>query len=116
MARSWRPREDARKEFAQKMRKIDEFCAANNISHVQSVSGDSYTFQIDGQAYRVANHRVDTSGNRTYNVLGEQIQHNHQEQAPTDIIHIHASKTRIVDIYNNLKAGLELDRRGNVKG
>lgn len=32
---------------------------------------------------------------------------------PDDTVYITASKTRIIDIYNDLAAGYELDKRGN---
>lgn len=95
----WKPSKTALKEFAKKMDEIDEFCKNNGIS--QSTSSDSYYFDIDGQSYRVSNHSVESSK-----------YHNGRKEG---VIYIHASKTRIIEIYENLKAGKKLDGFGKIK-
>ena len=110
----WKPSRTKAKEFAQKMKEIDDFCNENNI--VQSSSSDSYYFEINGQKYRVSNHTVDASNRGAYDELTgsnkRELYHPNGEE--DDTIYITAGKTRIMDIYNNLKAGKKLDRRGNV--
>lgn len=109
----WRPSKTQAKQFAQQMQEIDEFCAENGIE--QSASGDSYYFRINGQKYRVSNHTVATSNKGAYDeIYGAKRKLYHPEGEEEDTIYITASKTRIIDIYNNLKAGKKLDRRGNI--
>jgi hypothetical protein len=49
-----------------------------------------------------------------YNEFGEQIREKyHENKESDDVIYITAGKTRIIEIYNDLKAGHKLDRRGN---
>ena len=101
----WKPSKQARREFAKKMQEIDDFCAKNNIT--QSRTSDSYYFDIDGQNYRVSNHSVEASNLHSGGKY-------HSQGREDDTIYIHASKTRLIDIYNDLKAGKKLDGRGNV--
>ena len=112
--RKWKPSKTAKREFAQKMNEIDEFCRENRIH--QSASSDSYYFSINGKNYRVSNHSVEASNARAFTDSGEQIREKyHPDGREDDVIYIHASKTRIKEIYNNLVAGYELDGRGNIK-
>ena len=39
----------------------------------------------------------------------------HPEGREADVVYIHASKTRIMEIYNDLKAGHKLDGKGRRK-
>lgn len=103
--RKWKPSKTAKREFAQKMNSIEDFCKENNISH--SKTSDSYYFEIDGQKYRVSNHSVEASN---YNSGGRY----HNDGRRVDTIYIHAGKTRVMDIFNDLKAGKKLDSRGNI--
>lgn len=94
-------REDKR-EFAMKMKEIEEFCAKNSID--ASLSKDSYYFTIRGQKYRVSNHSVESSSrcHPGYHRGGRQ----------PDVKYIHASKTRIIEIFTDLKDGWVLDGHG----
>ena len=110
----WKPSKSATREFAKKMSEIDEFCHVNGIS--QSRTSDSYYFEINGQKYRVSNHSVEASNASAYDWTGEQVREKYHENGREyDVIYIHASKTRIIEIYGNLKAGLKLDGNGNIK-
>lgn len=113
--RKWKPSKTARREFAQKMDAIGEFCADNGIH--QSLNGDSYYFFLNGRNYRVSNHSVEASNAKAYDsVTGEQRRMEyHPGGREEDVIYIHASKTRIMQIYADLKAGYELDGHGNRK-
>lgn len=112
--RKWRPSKTQKKEFAIKMREIEEFCLENGIS--TSCSYDSYYFEINDVRYRVSNHTIEASNRAAFDKLtGEQLRPlYHFESREEDVFYIHAGKTRIIEIYNNLKAGKKLDHRGYV--
>ncbi len=109
----WRPSKKAAREFSETMREIDAFCAENGID--RSASSDSYYFRLNGKNYRISNHSVEASNSAAYDrVTGEQRRElYHSTGREPDTVYIHASKTRIIEIYNALKAGKTLDGRGN---
>lgn len=111
----YKPSKTKIREYAEKMDRIDDFCSKNNIS--RSANSDSYYFELNGQKYRVSNHSVESSNRGAYEEgTHEQIRElYHPEGREKDTIYIHAGKTRIMEIYENLKAGKELDGRGNIK-
>lgn len=113
--RRWKPSKTAMKEFSDKMQEIDEFCAANGI--VQSRLSDSYYFELNGQKYRVSNHSVEASNSAAYDDFTYEKKREvyHKNGREEDTIYIHAGKTRIIEIYTDLKNGYELDGRGNRK-
>lgn len=119
MGFKYKPSKAARAEFAAKMKEIADFCTRNGIS--QSRNGDSYYFTINDQEYRVSNHSVEASDRAAFKediFTGEMVQVRdlyHEGGRKKDTVYIHAGKTRIIDIYNDLKAGYELDGRGNRK-
>ena len=108
----WKPSKTAKKIFAQKMDEIDAFCVANGID--ASASNDSFYFVLNGVNYRVSNHTIEASNKAAYDkITGQQIRAlYHGSRRDADTVYIHASKTRIIDIYNDLKAGYVLDGRG----
>ena len=109
--KKWKPSKKAAREFAQQMDEINEFCAAHGID--SSRSNDSYYFTVDGQKYRVSNHTVERSNAKAYTEDGTQIRDvYHSGGRKDDTIYITASKTRIIEIYNDLQAGHKLDGRG----
>ena len=87
-------------DFKEQMEKIEKFCLVNKID--KSRTSDSYYFTLNDVNYRVSNHSVNSSS-----------YHNGKEEG---VIYIHASKTRIIEIYNNLKKGLKLNGRGQIIG
>lgn len=108
----WKPSKKAASEFKAKMEEIEDFCIKNNIS--KSLSSDSYYFVINGQKYRVSNHTIEASNNQAYDWMGQQVRPKyHDDKREDDVIYIHASKTRIIDIYNDLKNGYKLNGKGN---
>ena len=110
--RKWKPSKAAAKEYAQKMDEISAFCSENGIS--ASISCDSYYFFIGSQRYRVSNHSVEASNSAAFDdVFGQIRPLYHEGGREDDTIYIHAGKTRIIEIYNDLKAGYKLDGRGN---
>ena len=113
MAR-WKPSRTAAREYAAKMDEIEEFCKKNKINH--SASMDSYYFEVAGHRYRVSNHSAEASNAAAYDWTGQQVRElYHAGGRQGDTRYIHAGKTRIMEIYNDLMAGYELDGRGNRK-
>ena len=108
------PSKSAKREFAKTMQEIEDFCEKNDIS--SSRSNDSYYFSINGQKYRVSNHTVEASNQNAFDRWGEQIRElYHPDGREADVIYITAGKTRIRQIYNDIKAGKILDGRGYPK-
>lgn len=95
----WKPSKAAAKAFAEQMDNIVVFCNENGI--IYSSTMDSYYFTVNGQQYRVSNHSVESSTKY------------HNGRKP-DVIYIHASKTRIIDIYTALQHGKHLDGHGYI--
>ena len=112
MNRRFKPSRTNAREFAEKMDVVSEFCAEHNISHSRAM--DSFYFCIRGQSYRVSNHTVEASNRAAFGDLGQTRELYHSAR-DADTIYIHASKTRIIEIYENLAAGHEIDGRGNAK-
>lgn len=110
--RKWRPSKSRSIQFAIEMDKITEFCNENNIT--ASKSNNSYYFTLNGKNYRVSNHTIEKSNSATFDTdtgfQKRELYHNTKRDA--DTIYIHAGKTRIIEIYNDLKAGYELDGKG----
>lgn len=112
--RRWRPSKSAIADFKAKMDEVREFCDEKGINYSQSM--DSFYFVLNGQNYRVSNHSVEASNRHAFTEDGEQIRElYHEDGRRDDTIYIHASKTRVKEIYQNLEAGKVLDGRGNVK-
>ena len=108
----WTPSKKAAKEFAQKMDEISGYCATNGIGCSSNM--DSFYFFISGQEYRVSNHSIEASNARARNFMGTQVREKyHPDKGEHDVIYIHASKTRLIDIHMDLLAGRKLDGRGN---
>ena len=108
--RKWKPSKSQARAFAQEMEEIAEFCVENGIS--QSRSGDSYYFTIDGKRYRVSNHTISASNRGAFDELTGEKRRELYHDGISEEIEITAGKTRIREIYNDLKAGYELDKRG----
>lgn len=112
--RRWKPSKTAKREFAQKMDEVREFCNEKGIDYSSRM--DSFYFNLNGKAYRVSNHSIEASNAGAYDEFGNQIREKyHESSRDAETTYIHASKTRIIDIYNDLVNGYELDGRGNRK-
>lgn len=108
--RKWKPIKTKAREFAKEIDLIKDFCNENGIDYSHNM--DSYYFALDGKKYRVSNHTIESSNAAAY-VDGIQIRGKyHNDTRDVDTIYIHAGKTRIKDIYNDLKAGFTLDGKG----
>lgn len=106
----WKPSTSAKRDFAMKMQEIENFCSEKGIT--QSHSGDSYYFEIRGQKYRISNHTVEASDRGAYDSTGAQVREKYHGGRADDTIYITAGKTRIIEIYEALEAGRDLDGRG----
>ena len=115
MYKKWSPSRKAKREFAEKMKEIYDFCTEHGI--YASRTNDSYYFTINGVDYRVSNHSVETSNKAAYDEVSGAKQRPlyHDDGRKDDTVHIHAGKSRIIEIYNDLEAGFKLDGRGNRK-
>lgn len=112
--RRYKPNKAEAREFAALMRKIEDFCLDHGIQ--RSMRSDSYYFVLNGQNYRVSNHSVEASNRSAYDDFGNLKRELYHQNGREDyVVYIHASKTRIMDIYNDLAAGFILDGRGNRK-
>ena len=98
------------REYAQKMDDVDDFCRDNGISASRSL--DSFYFTLNDVKYRVSNHTLQASDRGMRDSLtGEKLRgsyHNNDD----DLVCFTAGKTRIEQVYNDLKAGYKLDKRG----
>lgn len=103
----WKPSKTAKREFASKMKEIDEYCRDNGIS--QSASSDSYYFTHNGIAYRISNHAVE----RSVSSDGYRY-HGNSDEYRTNVFCIHAGKTRIIEIHKLITSGVQVDHKGNV--
>lgn len=113
MYKKWKPSKTVKREFAIKMKEVDDFCAEHGIS--ASYSNDSYYFTIRDTKYRVSNHSVEASNAAAYDSLTGEKRRDlyHEGGRESNTVYIHAGKTRIIEIYNDLTAGYKLDGRGN---
>lgn len=111
-SRKWKPSKAKINEFKKQMEEIDEFCRKHSIQ--QSASSDSYYFTLNGQHYRISNHTIEASNAKAYDDMGQQIrQKYHPDMRKNDTIYIHASKTRLIEIYTSIQQGYDIDKRGN---
>lgn len=115
MYKKWSPSKTAKRGFAKKMQEINDFCTEHGI--YASRTNDSYYFTINGVNYRVSNHSVETSNKAAYDEVSgvKQRPLYHDDGRKDDTVYIHAGKSRIIEIYNDLEAGFKLDGRGNRK-
>ena len=111
MSYRYKPSRTAAREFAQKMDEITTFCIENGI--YCSGSQDSYYFEINNIPYRVSNHTVAASNRGMYDsTTGEKLRDSYHDHDRPGTVYITAGKTRIIDIYTDLKNGYALDGRG----
>lgn len=107
--KAWKPSKKAASEFREKMDEVEQFLAKTPISASQS--RDSFYFTIGGKNYRVSNHSVEKS-NDSRSEAGLDVYHPHGREENTQ--YIHASKTRIIEIYQAIAAGHAVDGHGYI--
>lgn len=115
MYKKWSPSKKAKRKFAEKMKEIYDFCTEHGI--YASRTNDSYYFTINGVNYRVSNHSIEASNKAAYDEVSGTKRRPlyHDDGRKDDTVYIHAGKSRIIEIYNDLEAGFKLDGRGNRK-
>lgn len=112
MRNNWKPSKAAAQEYAAEIQEIKTFCEAHSIHASRTL--DSYYFTIGGIEYRVSNHSIDASDNAAFDeITGEQRRALYHANDDAATVQIRAGKTRIIQIYNDLCAGYQLDRKGN---
>ena len=112
MFKHYKPNKAKQMQFAMEMDFIREFCEKNNIQ--TSRNNDSYYFSLNGTNYRVSNHTIEASNKATFDIDTGMYKRDlyHETERKDDTVYIHAGKTRIIDIYNDLKAGYKLNGKG----
>lgn len=112
MFKHYKPSRTKRTQFAKEMKEIENFC--NQTGIIASKNNDSYYFTLNGINYRVSNHTIEASNKATFDADTGMYKRNlyHETKRKDDTVYIHAGKTRIIDIYNDLKSGYKLDGRG----
>ncbi|NCC55729.1 MAG: hypothetical protein EOM11_09680 [Erysipelotrichia bacterium] len=113
MGYKFKPSKQQKAAYANQVASIETFCNEHNI--VRSARGDSFYFTVNNINYRVSNHTVDASDKGMYREAfnGERIKvRETYHPAIDDRVYITAGKTRIEQIYNDLKAGFTLNKRG----
>lgn len=112
--RKWKPSKAAVAEFKNRMDEVEEFLSSH-LDISASMSRDSFYFVFDGVPYRVSNHSIEASNRGAYDRNGNQVRcMYHGDQRDKETRYIHASKTRIIDIYNAIVSGKKVDGRGNI--
>lgn len=103
-----------KKEYAIKIKEIKEFCDKNFIFYSKNM--DSFYFEIAGKQIRVSNHTIKASDKgefwenpQTFEL--EKVRDSYHKGKKYNF-EITASKLRIIEIYNDLKAGYKLNKRG----
>lgn len=96
MFKQYKPSKAKRTQFAKEMKEIEEFCTQN------------------GTNYRVSNHTIEASNRAAFDIDTGMYKRDlyHETERKDDTVYIHAGKTRIIDIYNDLKAGYKLNGKG----
>ena len=112
MFKHYKPSRTKRTQFAKEMKEIEDFCTKNNI--IASRNNDSYYFTLNDISYRVSNHTIEASNKAAFDIDTGMYKRDlyHETERKDDTVYIHAGKTRIMDTYNDLKAGYKLNGKG----
>lgn len=112
MFKHYKPSRTKRTQFAKEMKEIEDFCTQNGI--ITSKNNDSYYFTLSGTSYRVSNYTIEASNKAAFDIDTGMYKRDlyHETERKDDTVYIHAGKTRIMDIYNDLKAGYKLNEKG----
>ena len=108
--------DEEKRNFAIKMKQIIKFCMANKI--YMAANYNSYSFWLNGKRYLVTNYNFDDYkkylkklSNQGFSPAAMYLKMLENEY-DDNVIRIQASKLRIMEIYNDLKAGKQLDKNG----
>ena len=107
--------DEEKRNFAIKMKQIIKFCMANKI--YMAANYNSYSFWLNGKRYLVTNYNFDdykkylkklsSQGFSPATMYLKMLENEYDD----NVIRIQASKLRIMEIYNDLKAGKQLDKK-----
>lgn len=112
MFKHYKPSRAKRTQFAKEMKEIEDFYTKNDI--IASRNNDSYYFTLNDINYRVSNHTIEASNKAAFDIDTGIYKRDlyHETKRKDNTVYIHAGKTRIIEIYNDLKAGYKLDGKG----
>ena len=108
--------DEEKRNFAIKMKQIIKFCMANKI--YMAANYNSYSFWLNGKRYLVTNYNFDDYKKYLKKLSGQGFAPATiylkmlENEYDDNVIRIQASKLRIMEIYNDLKAGKQLDKNG----
>jgi len=117
----WKPSQEQKQEYVKKMEDVNRFIKEKGINRARS--GSLY-FHINDQPYRVSSHSIDVSDRGAFpinpitgerDMMAEPTRQSYHKN-DDDVIDILASPSRIMEIYNDLEQGFQLDSRGRRKG
>ena len=108
--------DEEKRDFAIKMKEIIKFCRANKI--YMAANYNSYSFWLNGKRYLVTNYNFDDYKKYLKNLSNQGFTPAAiylkmlENEYDDNVIRIQASKLRIMEIYNDLKLGKQLDKNG----
>jgi|LakMenEpi03Aug12_release.lakeMendotaPanAssembly.Ray.scaffolds.fasta_scaffold1369336_2 hypothetical protein len=109
MAYKWKPSKSAINEYKEKKDRLDTFLKEHS-EIISSTSKESFYFMIDDKYIRVSNHTIAKSDSGMLDEFGNMLRDSYHK---TDYdICVTASPLRLPEIYQDLKAGIKLNKRG----
>lgn len=108
--------DEEKRNFAIKMKEIIKFCRANKI--YMAANYNSYSFWLNDKRYLVTNYNFDDYKKYLKNLSSQGFSPAAiylkmlENEYDDNVIRIQASKLRIMEIYNDLKLGKQLDKNG----
>lgn len=100
-----------RRNYVERLEALDAFCEEHDI--MCNVHRDSFYFELNGKRYRVSNHSIKANWERAYSGMRDDLKPlYHPNGYDKSIIYIHAGKFRVPQIYEDIRAGYDLNLRG----
>ena len=98
---------EGKAELKKKDEELKKFCAENNITRVRN----EFYFDLFNAHFMVSRNTIKVSNAKS--VKEKLVQTSDPDVDRTEIIHIKGNKDTIIQIYTDLKNGIELDFNGN---
>ena len=98
---------EGKAELKERNEKLKKFCAENNITRVQN----EFYFDLFNVHFMVSRNTIKVSNAKS--LKEKMVLLSDPEVDRTEIIHIKGNKDTIMQIYTDLKNGIELDYNGN---
>ena len=98
---------EGKAELKERNEKLKKFCAENNITRVQN----EFYFDLFNVHFMVSRNTIKVSNAKS--LKEKMVLLSDPEVDRTEIIHIKGNKDTIIQIYTDLKNGIELDYNGN---